>query len=653
MEKLLSKSGSFRLPFFILKTKRFWCACFLVLLIKLGFAQQTYDGNYDVDDFSGTATYTYILKEGDTLKNGPFSFQHISQENLDPIKIMGEFINNIPVGLWEYTRGNYIPQEEKEFVDFSYITKLDGVKKSIKGNYKEGVPDSTWTIEVDSIKGSKLAANQFKSEITYQQGIPQLSFTVETAENLLAGRLLRNGHAHDTWTLFTKDGIDELENWVFDNAVLKEVRIRVNDSVNKEISFDLDGVENVELINLDENYLTIMEFALQDRDTTHVFDHGLSSLLKENAAHQHQVEHTMAGLDAAVKLANMKVQVPRYDLSRDEEKNLDAIAEHYQKAQSITNTVLTDTRLILKKLTDQQVALYYNAAEDIQHKYLNKLGKLLKYREDKVVKYIERDVLIKGLWPSGLPPRVVVSKDTSGREIPYPIQTDLTYSRATDNLQEVEKMASFVETVLSEIQDNLGLSTGTSKPQNDFNTTEEELVTQATQLKTHIDSIATNQRDDLKKTLLALKENTDQQLQQYALAAQDSVETKARKARELKACFTQKRELVDLLIQIPDQQQKLKEEYTEEVYVIFTATIMDEQVKKRIINAYEEQVLPYLLQQVQEGLPCSGIQDWMTTYRAVQDRLYQLRNEDTGRLERKLKREDDPREVLQLLGITQ
>ena len=80
---------------------------------------------------------------------------------------------------------------------------------------------------------------------------------------------------------------------------------------------------------------------------------------------------------------------------------------------------------------------------------------------------------------------------------------------------------------------------------------------------------------------------------------------------------------------------------------------MDEQVKKRIINAYEEQVLPYLLQQVQEGLPCSGIQDWMTTYRAVQDRLYQLRNEDTGRLERKLKREDDPREVLQLLGITQ
>jgi len=653
LEKLPSKSGSFRLPFFILKTKRFWCAWFLTLFSSLCPAQQIYEGHYEVDDFSGTATYTYTLKEGDTLKNGPFSFQHSSQENLDPIEIKGQFKNNIPVGLWEYTRGNYIPHEEKEFVDFSYVTKLDGVKESIKGNYLEGVPDSIWTIEVDSIRGSKLAANQFKSAITYKQGIPQLSFTIETAKNLLAGRLLRNGYAHDTWTLFTKDGIDELENWVFDNAVLKEVRIRINDSVNKEIAFDLEGVEDVELIDLDENYLTIMEFALQDRDTTHVFDHGLSSLLKENAAHQHQVEHTMAGLGAAVKMASMKVQVPRYDLSREEEKNLDAIAEHYQKSQSITNTVLSDTRLILKKLTDQEVALYYNAAEDIQQRYLKELGKLLRYREDKVVRYIERDVLIKGLWPSGLPPRVVVSKDTSGREIPYPIQTDLTYSSEADNLQEVEKMANFVQTVLSEIQDKLGLSPDASKSQNDFNSTEEELVTQATQLKTHIDSIATIQRDDIKKTLLALQENTDQQLQQYALTAQDSVEAKGRKARELNTCFTQKRELVDLLIQIPDQQQKLKEEYTEEVYVIFTATIMDEQVKKRIINAYKEQILPYLLKQVQEGLSCSEIQAWITTYEAVQDRLYQLRKEDTGRLERKLKREDDPREVLKLLGITQ
>ncbi|MCC4212044.1 hypothetical protein [Leeuwenhoekiella parthenopeia] len=653
MEKLLTKLGMFHLPFFGLKGQGFWCVCCLICFCNLCFAQEIYEGDYEISDFSGTATYTYTLKKGDTLKTGPFLFQHTSQDNIDPIEIKGSFEKDIPVGLWEYSSGNYVPQKEKEFVDFSYVTKLDGLKKAISGNYLEGKPDSTWTIQLDSIRNSKLSSNQFKSEITYKEGIPQLSFTIETTENLLAGRLLRNGYAHDTWTLFTKDGINELENWVFDNGVLKEVHIRINDSLEKTISFNLDGIEDVEVIDLDENYLTIMEFGLQNRDTTHVFDHGLSSLLKENAAYQHQVEYMMSDLGASVKLAGMKVEVPKYELSREEERNLDAIADHYQKSQSIANTVLTDTRLVLKKLTDQKVALFYNSAEDIQVRYLEKLGKLLEYRKDQVISFIKRDDLIKGLWPSGLPPRVVMSQDTSGREITYPIQTDLTYKTITDNLQDVEDMAHFTEALLTEIQDDLGLSSNDLTPQKNADTKEDELVKQATQLKTYIDSIAKPQRDDIKKTVLALKENTDKQLQQYAVIAQDSVETKNRTAQELNVCFAEKRELVDLLIQIPEDQQRLKEAYTEEVYVIFTATTMEEQVKKHIINSYDEQILPELLKQLREGLPCTGIQAWMTTYRNIQDRLFKLRNEDTGRLERKLKREDNPQEVLRLLGVTQ
>lgn len=642
----------FRLSLSISKAAGFRLFCCLVFFSNLGFAQQIYNGDYEITGVAGEATYTYTLKDGDTLKNGPFLFQHSSQNNLDPVAIKGSFKNDIPVGLWHYSSGNYVPQKEKEFVDFSFVTRLDGIKKAVEGSYYEGLPDSTWTITRDSIRDSKVSSNQFKSEITYKEGIPQLSFTIETTENLLIGRLLRNASAHDTWTLFTKDGINELENWVFDNGVLKEVRIRVNDSVEKVLSFNQDKQEDAELINLDENYLTIMEFGLQKQDTTHVFDHGLSCLLKENAAYQHQVEFMMSDLGSPVKLAVMKVKVPRYDLSKEEEKNLTAITDHYEKSRSIAGIVLTDTQLILKKLTDQKVALLYNAVENIEQTYLKKLEKLNGYRKDEVIRFIRRDALIEGLWPSGLPPRGVVGKDTSGLQVAYPIKTDLTYSRSTNKLQDIEDMAHFVESVLTEIQDDLGLSSKNLKPQKQVDTKEEALVQQAGQLKIRIDSLAPSQPDDLRNALLALNERADQQLQQYALIDQDSLETKNRRAGELKICFAEQQELVDLLIQIPEEQEELKEAYTEEVYVIFTATIMDEQVKKHIINAYEKQVLPYLLKQVQEGLSCEGIQDWMTTYEKIQDRLLQLRNEDTRRLERKLKREDNPQEVLKLLGVT-
>ena len=86
----------------------------------------------------------------------------------------------------------------------------------------------------------------------------------------MVGRLLRNGIAHDVWSLYTKQGIGELENWHFTDGQLKKINLLINDD-NKQISLNYGKPIDTATIDLDTHYLGIMELRLQQQDTSQQF----------------------------------------------------------------------------------------------------------------------------------------------------------------------------------------------------------------------------------------------------------------------------------------------------------------------------------------------------------------------------------------------
>ena len=78
---------------------------------------------------------------------------------------------------------------------------------------------------------------------------------------------------------------------------------------------------------------------------------------------------------------------------------------------------------------------------------------------------------------------------------------------------------------------------------------------------------------------------------------------------------------------------------------------MDETVKRRILSAYTNVLIPYYLKNITQGLPCENAPQWIELVNKTYDRMLELREEDTRKMERKLKKEEDPLVVLQRFKI--
>ena len=78
---------------------------------------------------------------------------------------------------------------------------------------------------------------------------------------------------------------------------------------------------------------------------------------------------------------------------------------------------------------------------------------------------------------------------------------------------------------------------------------------------------------------------------------------------------------------------------------------MDEAVKKRIVAAYKNQIVPFILTSVSKPIECEDVTRMSHLIDNVHLRLTELREQPTKKLERKLRKEQDPEVILQLLGI--
>lgn len=92
--------------------------------------------------------------------------------------------------------------------------------------------------------------------------------------------------------------------------------------------------------------------------------------------------------------------------------------------------------------------------------------------------------------------------------------------------------------------------------------------------------------------------------------------------------------------------------YTDEIWNNFTATVMEDKVKKHLLNAYQEYLIPYFQEQVKTSLNCSNAHQLNTQIKATYHRMLELREKETSDLENQLKRADDPQEIIALLNVS-
>jgi len=641
--------------------KNTYFAVFQIVTVFLGFAailhsqeERRYEGPLEVGQYSGEASYGYRVIDGDTLLNGTFQMgrsdlQALLENEDSSFTFQGAFKNDYPNGFWRFQFGQFQSESKSQVVDFQYRVKVSGVQEQASGVLQKGKPNGKWIYTVNKIKDSEVEKTLFNSAIEFENGLPQRSFRVAKDSSTLVGRFLRNGLAHDEWSLFSTSDLEETESWTFSDGMLNKI-IREEENAPKEILVFQEAYGTTTVINLDSRYIKTLQMHLPSTDSVALFEVGLPKLLKENARYYKKIDTILSKLGKATFLPEFKVKVPYYPIDSLELAQLDSLTLEIRNSKAIVDSFLNDSHLNILKLSDEQAQYFYHLIEAISENYINQLLNVDTYKEDDIIEFISREGLKQNLWQGGFPSKEIkvetlVDSLSSTKTYELPNSSRINFEDGgLDGISEISKYAS---QALKAIEKELSTKLSLEKRQLELVALEEQLILQNNELKQLLDSTDSKLIGQYKKALRNIKAVTDKDLSDF------SNQEELGAAQELVKCHEQMNLLATSVANLPEKSKEITDAYLDRIWNPFMATLMDEEVKKRITTAYRKVLIPYFLERVQSDLNCSNVQLLLSQIEGTNQRMAELRNENTSKLERKLRKEDDPNVVMELFGIPQ
>jgi hypothetical protein len=648
-------------------TKLLRICIFLVTLLQLQsfigantiYAQenQLFEGEFAANQYVGDARYEYSIIDNDTILNGFFDFK---KANLDALlkkqdytfHISGEFKKNRPNGYWKFQFGTFESNNESQVIDYQYRVAVNGLQEEAYGEIVNGKPNGKWVYSANEITDSKISSTLFKSTIDFNEGIPRQNFKIENDSITLVGRFLRNGLAHDEWSLFAPSGLGAAENWTFNNGLLEKIEIE-NNGNSTTINVFQKQPKKTKQINLDSKYVKTVALMLSlNKKSLDDFGGGMQKLLSKNADYYQKIDSILSALGEFSFLPEFKVTVPYYPITEKENTEIDTIQSLFSIAQNISNSILDNTQLNIIKRSDREAAYYYEVVEEIKANFLNPTEELLNYTESGIIEFTPRHRLINLLWKNNKPETLIavnIPTDSIVKYNNYELEDAKDYDFSKSNLEAVFQIIRYASKSLEQINEKLNNKLTKEQRQNELIELEKKLILQREKLESIIDSATIKSSRSSINALSDVIRIADKKLSSYTTVK--DYKLKLESGNKIKKCNENLIQLAMSLAILPDQEETIKEKYKDRIWNPFMATLMDEEVKKRITTAYRKVVVPHFIKSVNQDLKCEKVEELNLLMKNSYQRMLELRVENTSKLERKLRRTNNPQVVLELFGL--
>ena len=610
-----------------------------------------YEGPYRIGGYAGRAEFQYTLDDdGDTTLSGGFRMTGSDLASLlgagdNYFAFRGTFRDDVPTERWRLGFGEYTADGSASVQGYEYHVDVDGTLREASGSLRRGRLDSRWKAEVRRVRHSAVAATPFRSEVTFSAGVPQQTFRLEGGRATLLGRFKRDGFAHDAWSLYTDT--DALAEWRFDNGWLRAVG---RDGGEEVVVFGPDLTAGA-VVELDARYLRLVGLYQRLHGRPADFTRGRAAdLLRTNAGIYADVSGVLAEVGGTQDEPLFKVRVPYRALTGAEVARLDSIRGRLERVDEIRSALASTTSLRIAETTDEQVAYLRALIAGIDDELLAPVRALDSVYRDGLLEYLPRDRYLAMLYPGG---QASLSLDVefdgqAGQESrPFPGGPAPTYAVGTEGLEAVSALSAAALAAVDSARRALGVRLVTGERQQVLTALDRQLMVDFNRL----DSLVDAQADILPENygLAEVREVARAQLRTYAdldnaLAQRASVE-------ELIACIADLNALAITLTRLPERAAEIEELYVDEVWNNITATVMEETVKRRLLEAYDDKLVPYFLQEVRTSLDCDNAARIGGQLEALNARMVELRAAETERLEQRVKRADNPRRLLALLEI--
>ena len=641
------------------------CLLLLLLLsVSPGLQAQSslrFKGPIQLGEYAGSADYHYRIVNGDTLLMGPFSLQSLRLDELLTkgnhfYSIEGFYLNDQPDSTWQFRLGDLKVAQGTEWIDYHFNVKLTGTQHTAMAPLLKGNPHGLWTHTVESIERSTVQQTLFKSSIELNQGVPQGIFRVKQKGANLLGRFSRDGRAHDSWVLNDDAAADKMETWTFVQGRLQQIEL-MGPKGRATIPVYPEKISPSTYVNLDARFFKILE--VQRRfDSADYADRGgmLPKMIAAHAGYMQAIGHAFeqfSQFSQPVSPPEFRVEVAHYPLNSQEWEYVDIIQTHLQKIDKVSQSLQGNTRLNILKHSDEEMLFLLSTVKEIVENYLIPARNVSDYASVDALDFCPREYLtMQSAYTADSYTQIPVRyKDSTGvktrtftgpkRDMETEANTELAY---------LARLTTYAWACVDSIERNLTGNLKQQELQLELEEIEKRLLAQSQQLADVIDTARNQLPEPYTSNLGAIQETVNIALRAYAL--EDDLTVKPEHARQLIGCMEGMEELVGSLKKLPDRWEKIQQLYTEQVWNPFTATTMKDQVKERIPQAYNQLLIPSILNRMATELTCRDTQEVRMLLDMLYERMQQLRIQNTSKLERKLKNEDDPNVVMDLFEIS-
>ena len=609
-----------------------------------------FSGPYRAGSFSGNATFDFQETSQDTIITGLFKFRGGNVRSLLDGKdsyfaFEGNYEEGDMAGEWGFSFGDLSAAGPGELTNYEFRLRLNGTQHTATGNIVDGKPDGTWTQQLTRITDSEATGDILKAEINFLAGVPAKTLSVASGNDSVLGRFKRDGQAHDAWVVY--DDLIPSETWYFQDGLLEYVEVvTAGDSIRIPVfSNDLDRTKT---INLDGTYLALLSDWQQLQDEPNPFeDSPAPALLAQNAERFDRVIKAARALGAEDFQPTFAVKVPNYPLAKKQERQLIAIAEDLARLDTLTRRATGANSLAVIRSQDDEVAFSLAALAELDETFVAPVRRLTEAFRDGRLEYLPLDVYVRKLWDepaSGdFPVKYFVGESPNERVYFGPGSRTFDVSR--NGLEEAAALMDYAIASAEELRGALNAKLNTKERRVVVRALEDQLTFELNRLDSLISTFGRRAARDY--NLNAIRAAARREVQTYA--SNEDLLDKRTQGEALITCMETMEALVLNLTDIPIVQEDLQELYTDEIWNHNLAVLMSEKVKRRVIDAYDDVLIPSFTDRVNDQLTCSSARTLNDDINFVNNRMRALRKADTDELEDELKGVRNPTRVLALL----
>lgn len=645
-------------------TPRFLWALFAGVLLYvplLGQTQPRFTGSIRLGKLHVNAQYAYDLVKDDTLLNGKLSLNHFTADSIIAglkhyLSVEGVCSQGVPDDQWQFKFGKFVVDRHPQFINQHLQHKVSGIYHTATIRWQAGKAQGEWTHHVQKLVESTPQKTLLESKLNFKEGIPVGILSIKDNEHTLLGRFLKNGFAHDVWELNFWEVPEKVEQWQFRNGQLEQILIGNNQQI-KTLEVYKGKIQRSKVIHLDHRYLQILGLQnLYDSSAYAKMGGQIPTLIKMHALYNESVANIFRNFKplAQTSMPLLRVKVAHYPLNSGEKKAVVKLKSNYQKIVATSQALLNHTKLNLLKYANEEVLFLLSTIRTITQKRLSAIAKVVTYDRKGMLDFWPRNDMQQqlGLDRKFLPGIKVVYPGSNGSKTriftgPHP---ELIQSNQS-GFAYLASFSSYLLSCIDAIAENLNKELRDKKIQQELSELEATLLVRVNELDQLIDTIEQQLPARYQSTIQKLRQISNTKLRSYS--SNKDLASKPTQVRALILCLQNLKALVTSLAQLPDRWAKIQKLYTEQVWNPFTSTIMDDQIKKRVTQAYQELLIPSILKSIETDLECANTQAHQKTLDMLYQKMQELRKQNTKRLERKLKRENNPEVVLELFGISQ